>query len=492
MDPFPLTPSFSDMDISFLPPELWVEIISFCPISSFFSLAAVSHQFYSLLSLPHVQKYYLDRACVLVHEDQDPSFYHYERDGIKVGPCKYKVDLTRDFVYSADRYKCGFFVDGYKFGEWSSYFADGSKSSLSFYVDGSFISSRKWNLKGNVIIETTPFDLGKRKEIWYTYVTRKKLKKITIIHDKITKTRKLSGYFCCYVGDRLVEDGYLDGIYYHQYITPLCHMYNNIVGEHVYYHDNGAVSSKKNYNFVTHRLEGPFFVYYDDGCLRAKGVIVHGDDESFVHGDVTIYGRDRDIAIIPYVNGKRHGICRVYSDDILIFTGEYTDDMLSGVWSGLVYASAYFVVQLEPLSTIYDQSDDNCIITDFSVDSVYVRAQFLNGLKHGPSFYYSPDSVILLESYYFHGVPLGKHIYRDSSGSVVKTELHLDGVIIREFYMPGCAQPYMETIHKKDGDSEVILMTKRFFDLPSCNVFLDGKEVGFTLGDDVLPDTNYW
>lgn len=465
MADFPLPPSPTEYlsFFSYLPVELCVEIICFCPLSSVLSLASICSNFYSLISREEIQQYYLDHACLLIKLSN--GTHYYERDHHMVGPYFGALLGTKT--------KIGFFVDGKKSGKWTSYYDSGEIMRVAVYSDGSFLSSTRWKKDGNVSLDSVSIGPFLRKSTVYEYMYGKLHVKYTLVVDAKQMTTLFSGPFSEYDNGIITKSGF-----YESPATPISmgtRSHRLTVGKSFSYDSNGMVSRVENRN-LEGKLEGDFF-FYHNGHPKVKGNISLIQDVPMVHGNVEIYGDNGDyVAIIPYVNGVKHGIANVFSGEECIFTGEYVQGKKSGLWRGSTNASQFVIGTVEvSWGNLLVVEEPDLFLIGALPTPYYVYAHFLDDHKHGTSLYYSNNHVMLRESYFYHGRPMGKWAYYDNDGLMVMTELHLDGVVVREDYQPGCNIPYTEAIYK--NETLLCLRSIPTSDSSRCSLFLDNKVI---------------
>lgn len=454
MEPFPLVPPSSEEEVSlfsYLPPELWVTVISFCPISSFFSLASTSPKFYSLLSNPSVQRSYLGLGCTFIQRcGYYATYYAYQRDSLFVGPYLK--------VYSNNNSKVGFYIDGNKVGTWYRYQKDNRTIICQTkYDNGSY---KIWNFFGMLDREGESIGPTTRKEIEYYYSNLLLARKITFLRDKSNSSRRISGPYCSYENGIIADEGYLEcrnGALNDASFIGLRKLYNR----------DGSVYQE--YNYVDGLLDGPFKINREDGSPYIEGTIELISGLPKINGTLVVHNHDGTVAVIPYRDGKKHGIARVCDiGGACLFRGEFDHDMRIGSWCGVLGYYSSIMISLRGL----EDSGLNHIIStisfsditslglehlplhtsskvqiDFSADEKhgyflvfypsgkpYIVGNFKSNNLHGSWKHYSTNRDILLSSYYYDGKPIDKWIYRTSSGILFKREHYLDGIVITKLY----------------------------------------------------------
>jgi|GEM_PF-3089081 len=154
---------------------------------------------------------------------------------------------------------------------------------------------------------------------------------------------------------------------------------------------------------------------------------------------------------VPYVNGKKNGLERMYSEGTLTASREYVDDKLNGPWktwnreTKSLKSESQMVNDKTMSTTFYFKSGRISKRYENNLDNQPVRAEYFD--KNGNLFYeekYNPDkSSEGTHKYYFYDKNedyfLGNEDEFDKTGFKVRDKVYMgnDG--------------YEETIYKKNG-----------------------------------------
>lgn len=471
---FPIPKCSSEEELalfSYLPPELWVEILTFCPMSSLFTLAASFSPFSSLLSCPDVCEKYLDNACLFI-QSYDGS-YEYLWGDIRVGPYMKKYENSTE---------SGFYVDGKKFGSWAVYDNDGSFISRSFYREDSFI---KWDSNNNVKMKGVYLDDSHVSQTVFRYIGFVLTKKLTYI--KAPCSRYISGPFCVYDRGIVVEEGTLE-----------CENINEkeayFVGERKLFHKNGSLRHVCWYESGI--MTGSFEFYNEKDSLYIKGSVSKTNNVSVLYGDLEVHAPDGTYSVIPYLDGEKHGIAYVYDKDHTCrFRGEFQHGKKVGTWTGLLDYYPYLMVHVaipEPRSQgivefidlkvpldigiplnlcppsmkIEIDFDDDKIHGNFllfySTGETFIVGNFKSGNKHGPWYSYTPNGVVTSQGFFYEDTKVDDWIHRTDEGNMNTKERYLEGVFITKTYSPESGKLISKEIYSYGDDEYKLLFSEKY------------------------------
>ncbi len=233
---------------------------------------------------------------------------------------------------SGNLYSEGMIKNGFKEGEWRTFYETGELKILEYFTEGlrkdkyfEYYKNGQTEIEGNFfddlkngiwkmyyetgeIKQTGKFVLGKEQGDFISYYKNGNVK----VKTHYEEGEKYGGYKSFY------EDGNLE--------LQTVYRYDKEDGDLISYYENGQVKIKTHKN--KGKENGERKEYYENGNLRLEGRHIDGKEEGIFK---EYYFNNKLKAEVNYKNGKKEGQEKVYYENgKLLSESNYKDDKLEG------------------------------------------------------------------------------------------------------------------------------------------------------------------